>query len=109
MTSIINILMIIGMIIGVFKAKLPIIVSILCFITSIFCFCQSFKKLGNSKTSSERQKAMNNVVIDGISIPIIFIVTCLNIAIYNLKLLIIFLILNMVFSFTIKVIKSSKK
>ena len=109
MTSIINILMIIGMALGFFTNRLSIIVSILCFITSIFCFCQSFKRLGDDTTPSKRDKIIQIVTIDGFSISIIGAIALLNIVIYNFKLLIVFLVLSIAFSSMVRIIKFIKK
>lgn len=109
MASAVNILLIIGMIVGFFKAKLSIIVSILCFIISIFCFYLSFIELGNSNSPSTRQKAVNHVIINGFCIIITYIIILLNLVTYNLKLFIVFFILSIVFNFIVKPTKFIKK
>lgn len=109
MTSIINILMIIGMVIGLFTGRLSVIVSIICFAISIFCFCQSFKKLGDDTNPSKRQRTINYVTIDGFCISIVGAIALLNLVIYNFKLLIVFIILGIVFKIVTKTIKFIKK
>lgn len=109
MVSAINILMAIGMVVGVFTRKLSIILSILCFIISIFCFYQSFKKLGDATTPSKRHKAITHVTINGFSVAIVCIISLLNVAIYNFKLLIIFFVLSITLIFVSKTIKFIKK
>lgn len=109
MTSIINVLMGVFMIAGIFKGNLSIITSILCLIVSNLCFYKSFKQLGDSKNPIQRQKAMTILIINGLSISAIGIITFLNIAIYNLKLLIIFLVLSLIVGFIGKFLKKHNK
>ena len=101
--------MIIGMVIGLFTGRLSVIASILCIITSIFCFCQSFKKLGDDTNPLKRQRTINYVTIDGFCIPIVSAIAILNLVIYDFKLLIVFIILGIVFKIVTKTIKFIKK
>lgn len=109
MTSVINVLMGVFMIVGIFKGNLSIITSIIFLIISNICFYKSLKRLGDSKNPIQRQKSMNILVIDGISISVICIIAFLNIAIYNLKLLIIFLVLSLIVGFIGKFFKKRNK
>lgn len=92
MTSLINILMVFYLVTSILTSKISIFSAILCFIISMFCFYRSFLNLGKCTSPRERQKAMNKIVIDGLSIVVIFIIACLNIAIFNLKMFIVFLL-----------------
>lgn len=109
MTSVINVLMGLFMVIGIFKGNLSIITSIICVILSNICFLKSLKRLGNSKGPIERQKAINLLIIDGFSIGIIIIIAFFNIAIYNLKLFIIFAIVILIVYFINILLKKRNK
>lgn len=109
MTSVINVLMGVFMIVGIIKGNLSIIASIICVILSNICFIKSLKRLGNSKGPLERQKAINLLIIDGFSIGIIIIIAFFNIAMYNLKLFILFAIISLILYFINILLKKRNK
>lgn len=105
MTSIINVLMALFMIIGLFKGNISVIIAIIFCCVSIYCFCKSLDRLSNANGPIERQKAISNIIFNGISIVVILLIAFFNIIIYNFKLVLIFVAIGLI----LKLLKRKSK